>query len=50
MPVGEDFEALLSVAEEAYQQKTGKAYQYVPTINYESFFNQQLWGEKAIVL
>ncbi len=27
-----------------------KAYQYVPTINYESFFNQQLWGEKAIVL
>ena len=50
MPVGEDFETLLSVAEEAYLQKTGKIYQYVSTINYESFFNQQLWVEKAIVL
>jgi len=50
MPVGEDFEVLLSVAEEAYRQKTGKDYQYIPTINYESFFNQKLWGEKAIVL
>ncbi|MFK7982995.1 MAG: DUF4240 domain-containing protein [Saprospiraceae bacterium] len=50
MPVGEDFEALLYVAGTAYQQKTGKPYQYVPTINYESFFNQKLWGEKAIVL
>ena len=50
MPVDEDFEALLYVAEKAYQQKTGKSYQYVPTINYESFFNQQLWREQAIVL
>lgn len=50
MPVGEDFEALLYLAEEAYQQKTGKPYQYMPTINYESFFNQKLWGEQAIVL
>ena len=50
MPVGEDFEALLYIAETAYHKKTGKLYQYVPTINYESFFNQRLWGEKAIVL
>ena len=50
MPVGEDFEALLYIAEAAYYKKTGKTYQYVPTINYESFFNQKLWGEKAIVL
>jgi len=50
MPISEDFEALLYVAEEAFQQKTGKAYQYVPTTNYESFFNQKLWGEQAIVL
>jgi len=50
MPVGEDFEALLYVATKAYQQKTGKQYQYVPTTNYESFFNQKLWGEQVIVL
>lgn len=50
MPIGKDFEALLSVAEQAYFKKTGKAYAYIPTINYESFFNQELWGENAIVL
>lgn len=50
MPVGVDFEALLYVAETAYQQKTGKPYQYVPIINYESYFNQKLWGKQVIVL
>lgn len=48
IPVGSDFEALLYVAATAFQQKTGKPYQYVPTINYESFFNQALWGKQAI--
>jgi|GEM_PF-2897888 len=47
MPVGEDFEALLHMAEQAYQRKTGKVYNYVPSINYESFFNRELWGERA---
>jgi len=47
MPVGKGMEALLYVAQEAYHQKTGKAYRYVPTVNYESFFNRGLWGENA---
>ncbi len=50
MPTDNDFEALLSVAEKAYLQKTGKGYPYIPTINYESFFNQALWGENAIAI
>lgn len=48
MPVGKEMEALLYVAQHAYQQKTGKAYHYIPTVNYESFFNRELWGEKAV--
>ena len=50
MPIAEDFEALLYVANEAYQQKTGEAYDFVPSVPYESFFNQELWKEKAITL
>jgi len=46
MPVGEDFEALLSVAEQAYLKKTGKEYSYIPTINYESFLIKN-YGEKT---
>jgi hypothetical protein len=48
MPVGKEMEALLYVAQQAYQQKTGKAYHYVPTVNYESFFKKELWGENAV--
>lgn len=50
MPTKEDLEALLYVPAQAYLQKTGKTYAYVPSINYESFFNQTLWGTNAIVL
>jgi len=50
MPLGKDFEALLYVAEKAYFQKNKKPYNYVPTTNYESFFNQKLWGSQAISL
>lgn len=48
MPIGEDFEALLYVAKQAYEQQTGQDYKYIPTIIYESFFNKKLWGAKAI--
>ncbi len=47
MPVGKEMEALLYVTSKAYHQKTGKVYHYVPTVNYESFFNKELWGESA---
>jgi len=50
IPTTKDFEALLSVAATAYLQKTGNSYPYIPSINYESFFNQSLWGADAIVL
>ncbi|MEL6720659.1 MAG: DUF4240 domain-containing protein [Bacteroidota bacterium] len=50
MPKEEDFEALLYVAKEAYEQKTGVEYEFVPSVIYESFFNQKLWKEKAILL
>lgn len=43
-------EGLLYVANKAYEQKTGEIYTYIPSTNYESFFNQILWGEEAIVL
>lgn len=50
MPIDDDLEALLYVDEQAYEQKTGKKYDYVPSINYESFFNKNLWQERAISL
>jgi len=50
MPKEEDFEALLYVAKEAYEQKTDVEYEFVPSVIYESFFNQNLWKEKAIQL
>lgn len=40
-------EALWYVAHHDYQQKTGKTYHYIPAVNYESFFNRELGGEKA---
>ena len=46
----EYLEQLLSVASKVYQKKTGEKYNYMPSTIYESFFNQSLWGEAAIVL
>jgi len=48
MPTDGYFERLLYVAEDAYQLKTNQTYSYIPSTNYESFFNQELWGDKAI--
>ena len=39
----------LYVAKQAYEQKTATSYSYLPSINYESFFNKTLWGAKAIL-
>ncbi|MEM1119163.1 MAG: DUF4240 domain-containing protein [Bacteroidota bacterium] len=50
MPINEDLEDLLYVAEVAFEQKTGTAFSYIPTINYESFSNQKLWGKQAVIL
>lgn len=50
MPIDDDFEALLYIAKDAYELKTGEEYNYIPSIIYESFFNRELWGDKAISL
>ncbi len=50
-PLAADYlEQLLYVPSKAYQQKTGKKYSYIPSTNYESFFNQALWGEAAVII
>lgn len=42
------FEALLYVADNAYELKHGKELERLPAYNYESFFNKETWGDKAI--
>ena len=42
-----EFQRLLYCANEAYEQKTGEEYNFLSGIIYESFFNDQLWGEGA---
>lgn len=43
-------EALLYIAYDAYELKHGKELKRLPAYNYESFFNKEAWGEKAIKL
>jgi predicted DNA-binding WGR domain protein len=43
MPKDCEFEAILSVAPSAYERKTGTAFDYVPTISYETYSNQCGW-------
>ncbi|MEM1123584.1 MAG: DUF4240 domain-containing protein [Bacteroidota bacterium] len=50
MPAAGGMESLLYVAEEAFELKMSKPYEYIPTINFESFFNRALWGSQAITL
>lgn len=38
-----DFEPILSLASRAYQKKTGKAFNYVSHISYETFNNKKNW-------
>ncbi len=46
MPKDSDFEALLYVAEKAYELKTGKTdYNYLPQKNYETYSNKKAWGK-----
>lgn len=43
MPVDIDFEHLLSLADDAYEMKTGKAMNYFPVFNYETHSNSEGW-------
>ncbi len=37
------FEPLLHLADDAYQLKTGKAMNYIPAYNYETYSNKEAW-------
>ncbi|MEI6410469.1 MAG: hypothetical protein WCR52_13860 [Bacteroidota bacterium] len=43
MPKDLAFEALLRVARNAYQRKTGQMFRYVPSYNLETFGNKEGW-------
>jgi hypothetical protein len=43
MPKDMEFEALLSVAREAYERKTGRDWDYVSPVSYETFNNAAGW-------
>lgn len=43
MPQGYTFEPLLSLAKQAYYKKTGRNFDYVPPISYETFSNPEGW-------
>ncbi len=44
MPKDIEFEALLMVAQLAYQRKTGEEFDYLPQVNYETFSNKIGWS------
>jgi hypothetical protein len=43
MPKGMEFEALLQVAAQAYQAKTGEDFAFIPSVSYETFSNKAGW-------
>ena len=43
MPKDMEFEALLQVAAEAYQAKTGEDFDFTPSVSYETFSNKAGW-------
>jgi hypothetical protein len=43
MPQEMEFEALLSLPEEAFEQKTGQEYEHASPLSYESFQNLEGW-------
>lgn len=44
MPQEMEFEALLYLASTAYEQKTGKDFEHVASVDYESFQNVAGWA------
>ena len=43
MPQEESFEALLSLAARAFEQKTGETFDYLPPVDYETYANESGW-------
>lgn len=46
-PQGMEFEALLSLANQAYEAKTGEEYDHASPLSYESFSNAEGWQPTA---
>ncbi len=49
MPKDLTFEPLLRLASQAYQQKTGKKFVYLPSVSFETYSNEQAWANFAVV-
>ena len=45
----ETFEQLLDLASQAYKQKTGKQFDYIPAYIYETFANAEGWGSNGLL-
>ncbi|PAE14725.1 hypothetical protein CHH91_17730 [Virgibacillus sp. 7505] len=43
MPKDKEFEALLTIAEEAYDQRTDLSFDYVSEYDYETYSNEKGW-------
>lgn len=49
MPKDMEFETLLSVAREAYELKTGKEFEHISRLSYETYSNRKGWKNAVIV-
>ena len=47
MPQAMEFESLLSLPAAAFERKTGKEYEHIPRVSYESFQNSAGWAPTA---
>lgn len=47
MPKDLTFEPILEIASTAFRIKTGKEWDYIPSLNYETFSNEEGWQQKA---
>ena len=45
MPKENTFETLLYAAQQAYETKTGRDYEHIPSIDVETFANKEGWRE-----
>ncbi|MEM8528192.1 MAG: DUF4240 domain-containing protein [Bacteroidota bacterium] len=44
MPDDCTFEALLRLASDAFEQKTGRSFHYIPSVSYETYQNEEAWA------
>ena len=47
MPKNKEFEPLLELASTAYERKTGDEMEFIPSVDYETFSNEEGWDERS---